>query len=98
VADAGDGAVGVAFRWQDLGEAEVENLGVAPLGDEDVGGFDVAVDDTFGVGRIERVGDFDAELGEQLGLRGWPEMRCFSVIPSRYSITMKGWPLSSPIS
>ena len=34
----------------------------AALGDEDVGGFDVAVDDAGAMGGVERVGDFDADF------------------------------------
>ena len=45
----------------DLCQPKVQNLGVSTLGDKDVGGFDVAVDDTFGVGSIERVGNLDSE-------------------------------------
>ena len=45
----------------DLGQTEVENLGVAALSDEDVGGLDVAMDDAFGVRRIQRIGDLDGE-------------------------------------
>jgi hypothetical protein len=43
------GAQGAAVgRWSCglLGEAEVEDLGVAARGDENVGGLDIAVDDT----------------------------------------------------
>ena len=50
-----------ATRGRDLGQAEIENLGVAALGYEDVGGFDVAVHDAFGVRGIECVGDLDGE-------------------------------------
>ena len=42
-------------------QAKIENLGVAALGDEYIRGLDVAVDDAFGVGGIERVGDFDGQ-------------------------------------
>ena len=45
-----------------FGETEIENFGVAALGDEDVGGLDVAVDDALRVGCVERVGDFNADV------------------------------------
>ena len=48
----------------DFGETEVENFGVAAVGDENVGGLDVAVDDSLAVGGFEGVGDFDRH-GEQ---------------------------------
>ena len=35
------------------------------IGDEDVGGLDIAVDDAFGVRRIQRIGDVDRD-GKQL--------------------------------
>jgi hypothetical protein len=44
-----------------LGEAEIEHLGVAALGDEDIGGLDVAVDDSLGMGGVEAIGNFDGE-------------------------------------
>jgi hypothetical protein len=49
-----------------LSQAEVEDLGVvgAPaccLGDENVARLDVAVNNTCGVGRIQRIGDLDSE-------------------------------------
>ena len=43
-------------------EAEIENFGVAALGDENIGGLDVAMDDALGVRGIETVGDLDAEI------------------------------------
>ena len=40
------------------------------LGDKDVGGLDVAVDDALGVRRVERVGDLDGEREKQFRLHG----------------------------
>ena len=48
----------------DLGESEVENFGVAALSNKDVGGLDVAMHNTFGVGGIERIRNLDSE-GQQ---------------------------------
>ncbi len=42
-------------------QAEIENLGMSALGDKNIGGLDVAVNDPFGVGGIERVGNLDGE-------------------------------------
>ncbi len=50
----------------DFGESEVKDFGVSAIGDEDVGGLDVAMDDAFRVSGIEGVGDFDGE-GENFG-------------------------------
>ena len=53
------------FRGQ-LGEAEVEDLHIAALGDEDVGRLDVAMDDPGLVGSVERIGHLDAQLEDLL--------------------------------
>jgi hypothetical protein len=50
--------------------AEIQNFGVAAVGDENVGGLDVAVDDALGVGGVERVGNFDAEIEKKLQIQG----------------------------
>ena len=50
-----------------FGESEVEDLGLAATGDENVGRLDVAVDDAFGVGGIERIGDLDGKVNNLLG-------------------------------
>ena len=82
----------------ELGEAEVENFGVAALGDENIGGLDVAMNDVFLMGGVERVGDFDAERDEHFeGERALGDV-LFSVAPWRNSIAMKAWPFSSPTS
>ncbi len=47
-----------------LGEAEIEDLGVPPLGDENVLRLNVAMDDTLAMGGIQRVCDLDGK-GEQ---------------------------------
>jgi len=45
-----------------FGEAEVEQFGVALLGDENVGGFDIAMDDTTGVRGFESRGNLNTPL------------------------------------
>ena len=52
----------------ELGEAEIEHLRLAALVDEDVGRFDVAVDDAARVRCIEGIGDLNGEI-EQPGQR-----------------------------
>src|SRR5262249_3869495 len=49
-----------------LGQSKVQNLGVAPFGNEKVGWLDVPVNDSFGMRRIQRVGHFDAEIKQAL--------------------------------
>jgi hypothetical protein len=63
---------------------------VVALGDKEVRGLDVAVDDPLRVGGVERVGNLDCEIQEDIGLDGF--LRYFSVTPSRNSIAMKAWP------
>ena len=61
VAAVASGAGRFAAAAVDLSQSEVENLGVSAFGDENVRGLDVAVNDAAGVGRVESVGDLDAE-------------------------------------
>ena len=50
-----------AANWRHFRQPKIQNLGVSALGDEDVGRLDVAVDDAFGVGGVERVGNLDGQ-------------------------------------
>src|SRR5580698_6526501 len=52
-----------------LSEAEVENLGMPPLGDENVGGFNVAMNDAFAVSSIERIGNLDGNRDDTLQIQ-----------------------------
>ncbi len=65
---AGGVEVGLIGR-EAAGEAEVEDLDEAAVGEHDVGGLEVAMEDAEGVGRGETVGDLDA--GGEDELRGW---------------------------
>ena len=45
-----------------LGQSEIEDFRLIAAGHENVGGLDVSMDDAFGVSRIERVRDLNAEI------------------------------------
>jgi hypothetical protein len=51
----GLGVAGIVVYRADFRQTKIQNLGVATVGDEDVGGLDVPMDDSFGVGGIQRV-------------------------------------------
>ena len=75
-----------------LGQTEVENLGVTALGDENVGGLDVAVNDALPCAASRASAIWMPRSRRLLDLIGRPAMRCFSVCPSRNSMAMKAWP------
>src|SRR5271157_385963 len=52
---------GRSSRWRDFGQPEVENLGMPAFGEEDVRGLDVAVNNSRGVRRIQRISNLDSE-------------------------------------
>ena len=58
----GDGFAAGGDGVGHFGEAEVENFCCAALGDENVGGLNVAVDYAGAMSGVERVGDFDADF------------------------------------
>ena len=92
------GQVGVLADGH-LGQAEVENLGVAALGHKNVCRLDVAVDDAFGCARRRARRRFrwpsDRSFSSSMGR---PAIRCFRVTPSRNSMAMKASPSCSPMS
>ena len=58
------------FPHDTFRQAEVENLGKPPLGDENVGGFDVTMNDALGVSCIEGIGDLDSNGDNMLRIQG----------------------------
>jgi hypothetical protein len=80
-----------------LANPEIENLSCGAAGDEQIRRLDVAVNDAGGV-RLERIGDLDCQRQQPIDPSGRPPMRCFSVIPSRNSITRNARPSCSPMS
>ena len=53
-----------------LGQSEIENLGVTALGDENIGGLDIAMDDLLGVRGLECIRDFDGQAEQQAQFDG----------------------------
>src|SRR5271169_4242455 len=51
-----------ALRAATLASPKSSTLNLPALGDENVGGLDVAVDDSFAVGGIERVGNLNGDV------------------------------------
>ena len=97
----GHGVAIAAQRRQQLGEAEVDHLGVTVFGQHHVGGFQIAMDDALAVSAGEAFGDLDCDL-EARGRR-WPRTgrwrsRCDSLSPRISSMAMKLMPSSSPTS
>ena len=45
-----------------LGQAKIEHFRLSALGDENIRGFDIAVDDSFGVRGIQSFRDLDPKL------------------------------------
>ena len=76
-------------RGATIGESEIENFGVAAIGDKNVGRLDVAMDDTFGVGGVESLGDFDGSERTSSISMGRPAMQYLRVRPLRSSMAMK---------
>ena len=57
---------------RDLGQSEVEDLGMTALGDKNVGRLDVAMDDALGMRRVERIGNLDRQRQQRVQFHGTP--------------------------
>ena len=53
-----------------LGEAKIQDFDAAAVGNENVGGLDVAMDDALFVGGVESVGDLCAEVDDAWNGKG----------------------------
>jgi hypothetical protein len=68
---------GGRFRSRDssgrkLGQAEIEDFGVAAISDKNVGGLYVAMNDSFGMRSIQRVRDVDTGRKQSAICLYWP--------------------------
>ena len=87
-----------ALRTHTFRQAKVENLYASSLRDENVGGFDVTMNDAFAVSCIESIGDLDGNRNNPLCIQRTSGYQYFRVTPSRYSIAMNARPSWIPIS
>ena len=55
---------------REFGQAKIENFGVAAISHKNVCGLNVAMNDSFAVRGIERVGDLDAQRDQSLQFHG----------------------------
>ena len=69
--EVASGSLAAAYR-RDLGQSEVENLGVSALGDKKIRRLDVAMDDALGMRRIQRIGNLDGQRQQRVQLHGTP--------------------------
>ena len=80
-------AVGISVSAGDLvhgllGQTEIEQLGLAAFGHEDVRRLDVAVDDLLRMGRVQRVGDLRSPDRAPCSISiGLPPIVCFERLP-----------------
>src|SRR5246127_1299018 len=59
---------GATFRVGELGETEIENLGMPAFGDKNIGGLDVTMNDAFAMSGIESVGHFNRQAEQNVGI------------------------------
>jgi hypothetical protein len=95
----GRGAQGNALRLQrDFCQPEIENLGLTSIRHEDVCGLDVPMDDALRMGRIQRIGDLDAQTEHRLSLQRLAGDPVSERLPSSSSMAMKVRPPASSTS
>jgi len=89
---------GVGPHGSHFSQTEIQNLRVTSVGDEDIRGLNVSMNDSLGMRGIERVSYIKRDFQRPLQFQRRPEITCFRVFPSRYSMAMKALPFSSPMS
>jgi len=68
IVGAGDGGAVGSGGSVSFGQAEVENLSVSALSHEKIRGLDVAMDDAFGVGGVEGIGNLACQIEQDFKL------------------------------
>src|SRR5262245_19543354 len=75
VAEGFSGSTASAHRFShalpfgdQLRQTEVQQLGLASLGNENVGRLDIAMDDALGVSRVERIGYLPCQIQQRFDL------------------------------
>ena len=71
---------------------------VSAGGNEYICGLDVAVNDAFGVRRVQSVGDLDSEFEDVFEGKGLPRMWRFERLAFENCMAMKARPPASPTS
>ncbi len=56
----------------DFRQAKIQHLGMTTIGDKNIPGLDVAMNDALGVCRVQRVGDFDGERQQRVQFHRTP--------------------------
>ena len=72
-----------------LGQTEIQNLGVASLRDENVGGLDVAVDDAFSVRRVQSFRNLDRSIQNAFDFHRAPADALLQRHAFQHSMAMK---------
>jgi hypothetical protein len=66
--------------------------------DKDIAGFDIAMNDSSGVGSIERIRDLNSKVQDRSLLKGLPAISCVNVLPARNCMARNGAPSCHPNS